>query len=100
MQLQRRAALTWLSTLGCILIRDAGGVTPETMAGYIRVGASGFALGSTLYTAGMDTSVLRQKARSFADGWRNGQWLGEGTVKIGEQGLNWTVTMSDGAVLQ
>lgn len=47
-----------------------GGVTPETLGSYVRVGASGFALGSTLYSAGMSSGTLRQRAESFVRAWR------------------------------
>jgi 2-dehydro-3-deoxyphosphogalactonate aldolase len=47
-----------------------GGITPDTMAGYVRAGANGFGLGSALYTPGASADQVRERARRFADTWR------------------------------
>lgn len=45
-----------------------GGVTPESMAGYIAAGASGFGLGSGLYKPGSTTEEVARRARAFVGG--------------------------------
>jgi len=47
-----------------------GGVTPETMAEYVRAGATGFGLGSALYSPGASADLVGANARRFADAWR------------------------------
>ena len=47
-----------------------GGVTPDTMADYARAGATGFGLGSALYTPGASADLVGANARRFADSWR------------------------------
>lgn len=48
-----------------------GGITPETMAVYVRAGANGFGLGSALYTPGTSADHVGERARRFADTWRS-----------------------------
>lgn len=40
---------------------------PEDLPAYLRAGAIGFALGSTLYQPGLDSGELRRRARLFVD---------------------------------
>jgi 2-dehydro-3-deoxyphosphogalactonate aldolase len=47
-----------------------GGITPDTMTGYVRAGANGFGLGSALYAPGASADSVRERARRFADTWR------------------------------
>ena len=47
-----------------------GGVTPDTMAAYVHAGATGFGLGSALYSAGASAERVGAQARRFADAWR------------------------------
>lgn len=47
-----------------------GGITPETMAVYRQAGASGFGLGSALYSPGMAAAEVGQRARAFVQAWR------------------------------
>jgi 2-dehydro-3-deoxyphosphogalactonate aldolase len=47
-----------------------GGITQETMAGYVRAGATGFGLGSALYTPGASADQVAERARRFAAEWR------------------------------
>lgn len=47
-----------------------GGVTPTTMADYRAVGASGFGIGSALYTPGRPVAELSLAAQAFVQAWR------------------------------
>ncbi len=47
-----------------------GGVTPDTMAEYVRAGATGFGLGSSLYSPGASADLVGANARRFAEAWR------------------------------
>lgn len=47
-----------------------GGVTPESMAGWVQSGATGFGIGSQLYQPGGSFEELAQRAQSFVDAWR------------------------------
>ena len=47
-----------------------GGITPDTMAGYVAAGAAGFGLGSALYAKGDSVDKVAAKARAFVDAWR------------------------------
>jgi 2-dehydro-3-deoxyphosphogalactonate aldolase len=47
-----------------------GGVSPETMAQWVAAGATGFGIGSNLYTPGIDIAVLAQRARAFVAAWQ------------------------------
>jgi 2-dehydro-3-deoxyphosphogalactonate aldolase len=47
-----------------------GGVTAETMAEYVRAGATGFGLGSAVYSPGASADVVGAQARRFVDAWR------------------------------
>jgi 2-dehydro-3-deoxyphosphogalactonate aldolase len=47
-----------------------GGITPDSMAAYVRAGANGFGLGSSLYAPGAFADQVRAHARRCADAWR------------------------------
>ncbi|MCE4556496.1 2-dehydro-3-deoxy-6-phosphogalactonate aldolase [Pelomonas cellulosilytica] len=47
-----------------------GGITPDTMAPFVKAGAAGFGLGSALYSPGLDATTVGQRARAFAAAWR------------------------------
>lgn len=47
-----------------------GGITPESMAVYRRAGATGFGLGSALYSPGSTPAQVRTRARAFVQAWR------------------------------
>jgi 2-dehydro-3-deoxyphosphogalactonate aldolase len=47
-----------------------GGITPDSMAEYVRAGATGFGLGSSLYTPGAPADLVGANARRFAAAWR------------------------------
>jgi len=51
-------------------ILPVGGVTPTTMAEYVKAGATGFGLGSALYKVGDSAERLAKNARAFVEGWR------------------------------
>jgi 2-dehydro-3-deoxyphosphogalactonate aldolase len=48
-----------------IRILPVGGITPENMGPWIKVGAAGFGLGSALYTAGLTVDEVGTRARRF-----------------------------------
>ncbi len=50
-----------------IKLLPVGGITPDSMAAYLKVGASGFGLGSALFTPELSLSTLAKNARAFAD---------------------------------
>ena len=45
----------------CLLI-PVGGISPANMPAYLQAGASGFGMGSNLYTAGKALEAIRQSA--------------------------------------
>jgi 2-dehydro-3-deoxyphosphogalactonate aldolase len=47
-----------------------GGVTTDTMAEYVRAGATGFGLGTSLYSPGLSAELVGAHARRFAETWR------------------------------
>lgn len=47
-----------------------GGVTPETMSGWVRAGATGFGIGGALYTPGVTLEQLSERAAAFVNTWR------------------------------
>jgi 2-dehydro-3-deoxyphosphogalactonate aldolase len=47
-----------------------GGITPETMEGWVRAGATGFGIGGQLFTPGVTLDELAQRAAAFVSRWR------------------------------
>ena len=47
-----------------------GGITPDSMAAYVAAGATGFGLGSAIYTPGMTPPDVRRAAEAFIAAWR------------------------------
>ena len=47
-----------------------GGVTPETMAGWFKAGATGFGIGGALYTPGVTLEQLGERAAAYVSTWR------------------------------
>jgi 2-dehydro-3-deoxyphosphogalactonate aldolase len=47
-----------------------GGITPDTMAPFVKAGAAGFGLGSALYSPGLAAAEVGQRARAFVQAWR------------------------------
>jgi 2-dehydro-3-deoxyphosphogalactonate aldolase len=52
------------------LLLPVGGITLDTMAGYMRAGADGFGIGSALYKPGMPARELAKQAIAFAEAYR------------------------------
>jgi 2-dehydro-3-deoxyphosphogalactonate aldolase len=46
-----------------------GGVTPETMAGWKKAGATGFGIGGALFTPGVSLDELAERAAAFVGAW-------------------------------
>jgi 2-dehydro-3-deoxyphosphogalactonate aldolase len=47
-----------------------GGITPDTMEGWVRAGATGFGIGGQLYTPGTTLDELAQRAAAYVAKWR------------------------------
>ncbi len=47
-----------------------GGITTDTMEGYLAAGAAGFGLGSALYKPGLSAEAVGTRARAFVGAWR------------------------------
>lgn len=52
-----------------VVLLPVGGITPESMAGYVAAGAGGFGIGSALYAPGRDAAETGRRARAFVDAW-------------------------------
>jgi 2-dehydro-3-deoxyphosphogalactonate aldolase len=52
-------------------VLPVGGITPESMAGYLEAGAAGFGIGSALYRPGFDACTVRIRAERYVAAWRN-----------------------------
>jgi 2-dehydro-3-deoxyphosphogalactonate aldolase len=53
-------------------IFPVGGITPTNMAGFIAAGASGFGIGSSIYTPGVTADVVAVRAAMFIKAWVQG----------------------------
>jgi 2-dehydro-3-deoxyphosphogalactonate aldolase len=51
------------------LFLPVGGITPDTMGGFVKAGAAGFGLGSALYRPGDSAAAVADKAAAFAAAW-------------------------------
>ena len=47
-----------------------GGITPQSLADWLRAGADGFGLGSQLFEPGMDAEAVAAGAAAFVHAWR------------------------------
>ena len=56
-----------------IPILAVGGIMPESLPGWIEAGASGFGIGSALYTPGRDAAEVRRRAEAFVGAWQAGK---------------------------
>ena len=66
---------TVLKALRAVLPRDVmllpvGGITPVNMQAYRDAGASGFGLGSALYSPGTTAEDVARRAQAFVEAWR------------------------------
>ena len=52
------------------VVLPVGGIRPDTMKAYRDAGASGFGLGSALFTPAMGVEEVGRNARAFAEAWR------------------------------
>lgn len=48
-----------------VRVFPVGGIAPDTMTGWLKVGAAGFGLGSALYTPGSTPEQVSERARQF-----------------------------------
>ncbi|MCS0583540.1 2-dehydro-3-deoxy-6-phosphogalactonate aldolase [Massilia pinisoli] len=48
-----------------------GGVTPDSMAAWVRAGATGFGIGGALYQPGVTPDDIARRARAFVKAWSN-----------------------------
>ena len=55
------------------LFMPVGGITPDTLAAFVRAGASGFGLGSGLYAPGRDPTDIGRRARAYVQAWQAAQ---------------------------
>jgi len=53
-----------------VRVLAVGGITPDAMAEYVRAGATGFGLGSALYSRGASADLVGANARRFVKAWR------------------------------
>jgi 2-dehydro-3-deoxyphosphogalactonate aldolase len=51
------------------LFLPVGGITPDNLAEFVRAGASGFGLGSGLYTPGRDAAEVGRRAEAYLAAW-------------------------------
>ena len=49
-----------------------GGITPESMGGWVKAGATGFGIGSQLYAPGTSAAEVLQRGLAFVAAWRVG----------------------------
>jgi 2-dehydro-3-deoxyphosphogalactonate aldolase len=47
-----------------------GGITPESMAGWAKAGATGFGIGSQLYAPGTPAAQVLERGRAFVAAWQ------------------------------
>ncbi len=64
-----------LKALRSVLPQDTplwpvGGVTPDALAGWRAAGATGFGIGSQLYSPGLDAASVAQRAQGYVAAWR------------------------------
>lgn len=48
-----------------------GGITPDSMAGWVRAGATGFGIGSQLYAPGTPAAEVHERAKAFVSAWQD-----------------------------
>lgn len=53
-----------------IIVLPVGGIRPESMKAYLDAGATGFGLGSALFTPALSVDDVGRNARAFASAWK------------------------------
>jgi 2-dehydro-3-deoxyphosphogalactonate aldolase len=53
------------------LLLPVGGVAPDNIAAYLKAGANGFGIGTSVYKPGMAISEMAARAKALADAFRN-----------------------------
>jgi 2-dehydro-3-deoxyphosphogalactonate aldolase len=48
-----------------------GGITPDSMAAWVRAGATGFGIGGALFQPGVTAEEIARRARAFVTAWSN-----------------------------
>jgi 2-dehydro-3-deoxyphosphogalactonate aldolase len=51
-------------------IWPVGGITPESMAGWVKAGATGFGIGGQLYAPGTSAAQVKTRAAGFVAAWK------------------------------
>ncbi|MBC7682228.1 MAG: 2-dehydro-3-deoxy-6-phosphogalactonate aldolase, partial [Ferruginibacter sp.] len=51
-------------------IWPVGGITPESMAGWVKAGATGFGIGGQLYAPGTSADQVKTRAAGFVAAWQ------------------------------
>ncbi|UFU06739.1 2-dehydro-3-deoxy-6-phosphogalactonate aldolase [Ruania halotolerans] len=59
----------WLAVLPPVHLIPVGGVGADQMAGWVDAGATGFGIGSSLYTPGVALAELGERARGLVEAW-------------------------------
>ena len=54
---------------GHVPVFPVGGITPDKIESYRRVGAAGFGIGSAIYRAGRDAKTVGENAENFVKAW-------------------------------
>ncbi|MDP3230509.1 MAG: 2-dehydro-3-deoxy-6-phosphogalactonate aldolase [Acidovorax sp.] len=54
-----------------VALVPVGGITPESIAPYVAAGASGFGLGSALFSPGDTAAEVSRHAHAFMQAWKN-----------------------------
>jgi 2-dehydro-3-deoxyphosphogalactonate aldolase len=69
-QLGPQVTKAWRAVIPPVVpLLPVGGVKPDNMGPQLAAGASGFGLGSALYTPGQDVAATRANALAFIAGW-------------------------------
>lgn len=53
-----------------VRLLPVGGITPDSMAPYVAVGAAGFSIGSALYRPGIAAGEIAERAAEFVKAWQ------------------------------
>jgi len=71
-QLPPRVIKSWRAVFPNTLpLVPVGGISPESLSGYLAAGADGFGLGSALYAAGRDPRETARRGEAFVEAWRS-----------------------------